>query len=114
MSMGAKPIYMLRQVTGASVLQDLAGDDQPLNFAGAFADGAELDVAVKLLSGIILDKSVAAVNLHSFVGALHRDLAGIQFGHGRLQRGLHAGIFHRAASISDARSASLNAIAWNS
>src|ERR1019366_8451227 len=60
-----------------STLQDLARDDQALNFAGAFADGAELDVAVKLLGRIVLDKSVAAMNLHPFVGAPHCDLAGI-------------------------------------
>src|SRR5579872_161163 len=64
--------------------EDGAGDDQALDFAGAFADGAELHVAVKLLRGIVLDEAVAAENLHGFVGHAHGGLAGVELGHAGL------------------------------
>jgi hypothetical protein len=38
-----------RQEIGLLFAQEVTGDDQALDFAGALADGAELDVAVKLL-----------------------------------------------------------------
>src|ERR1700735_5466061 len=66
--------------------QKLASDHQALNFAGAFADGAELDVAIKLLGRIIFDEAVAAVNLHAFVGHADGDFAGIKFCHARFAR----------------------------
>src|SRR6266481_6122210 len=48
--------------------EELPGNHQFLNFAGAFADGAELHVAVKLLRWIVLDEAVSAMNLHALVG----------------------------------------------
>src|SRR5580704_12692909 len=57
------------------------GNDQLLNFAGALADGAELDVTVKLFGRVILDKAVAAVDLHAFVGDAYSHLAGEELGH---------------------------------
>src|SRR5579883_1201166 len=66
------------------VAKEFAGDDQALDFAGAFADGAELDVAVELFGGVILEEAVAAVNLHALVGGAHRGFAGIELGHRRL------------------------------
>src|SRR5579884_2011875 len=65
-----------RRAAGALVLQQVAGDDETLDLAGPFADGAELDVAVELFCGIVLDESVAAVDLHAFVGAADGDFAG--------------------------------------
>src|SRR5260370_27464911 len=50
------------------ILQQLPGDDQSLNFAGAFADGANLDVAINFFRRIILDKAVTAVDLHALIG----------------------------------------------
>jgi hypothetical protein len=41
-------------------LEDFARDDHPLNFAGSFADGAQLHVSIILLGGVILDESVTA------------------------------------------------------
>src|SRR5229473_2707493 len=76
------------------VLQYLPCNDQPLDLAGALADGAEFHVAIELFRRIIFDKAVPAVNLHALVGALHRDFAGIELSHGRFQRGLHARVFH--------------------
>src|SRR5271166_1835309 len=61
--------------------EELAGNDQPLNFAGAFADGAELDVTIILFGGIVLDESVPAVNLHAFVGDADGHFAGEELGH---------------------------------
>jgi hypothetical protein len=76
------------------VFQQLAGNHQALNFAGAFADGAQLYIAIKLFGGIVFDKTVAAMNLDSFVGALYGDFAGVELCHGGLLCRLHAGIFH--------------------
>src|ERR1700674_3358609 len=66
--------------------EDLARNDHALNFAGAFADGAQLYVAVKLLRRIVLDESVSAKHLHRLVGHAHRNFAGVELGHARLAR----------------------------
>ena len=50
-----------------TLLQQLPRDHQALDLAGAFADGAELDVAVELLDRVVLDEAVAAVDLHGLV-----------------------------------------------
>jgi hypothetical protein len=63
------------------LIQDLAGYDQALDFAGSFAYRAELYVAVELLYWVILDETVASVQLDCLVADLHRDLAGHQLGH---------------------------------
>src|ERR1041385_5900564 len=80
------------------VLQQFPGNHNPLDFAGAFADGAELHVAIKLFRRIILDEAVAAVDLHAFICALHSHFTGIELGHGRFLRRLHACIFHRSGA----------------
>ncbi len=67
----------------------LPGNHQFLNFAGAFPDSAELHVAVVLLGWIILDETVAAMNLHALVGHAHRDFAGKQFRHARFASESH-------------------------
>src|SRR5215212_5853411 len=54
--------------------QQLAGDDEALHFAGAFADRHQLDVAKKFLRRIILYEPIAAVHLHAIFGGAHRDL----------------------------------------
>ena len=51
------------------ILQQLPRDHQPLDFAGTFADGAQLHVAIELFRRIIFDEAVAAVDLHAFVRA---------------------------------------------
>src|ERR1700747_3122337 len=61
--------------------QELPRNNQLLDFASAFADGAELYVAIKLFRGIILDEAVAAVNLYALVGDADGDFAGKKFGH---------------------------------
>src|ERR1700675_3373941 len=76
------------------VFQQLPRNHQPLDLARPLADGAQLHVAIKLFRRIVFDKTVSAMNLHAFVGAPDGYFAGIQLGHGRFQRGLHAGIFH--------------------
>src|SRR3954469_19857244 len=45
------------------ILQQLPCDDQTLNLAGAFADGAQLHVAVELLGWVVFDEPVATVDL---------------------------------------------------
>src|SRR5690349_24498072 len=59
-----------------SAFQQLTGDHQPLDFAGAFAYGAELDVAVELLHRIVFDEAVAAVDLNGVVADANRDFRG--------------------------------------
>ena len=54
----------------------LPRDHQPLDFAGAFTDGAQLHVAIKFLHRIVFDEAIAAVDLHRFVGDAHGDLGG--------------------------------------
>src|SRR5581483_2722719 len=65
-----------------SALQQLPRDHQALDLAGAFADGAQLGVAIKLFDRIILDEAVSAVNLDSFIRHPHGDFGSIQLGHG--------------------------------
>ena len=72
------PVELLEEARRISLLflaEELPGNHQLLNFAGAFADGRELHVAVILLRGVILDEPVAAVNLHALVGHLDGDFA---------------------------------------
>ena len=64
---------------GGVDLENFAGDDHALNLAGAFADGAELDVPVELLHRVVLDEAIAAVDLHRLV----RHPAGRLFGEPR-------------------------------
>src|ERR1700688_1121310 len=66
--------------------EELAGNDQLLNFAGALADGTELDVAVILFGGVVLDEAVAAMDLHAFVGDAGRGFAGEELGHAGFAR----------------------------
>src|SRR5260370_29788252 len=76
---------------GSIVVEDLPGNHHALNFAGAFADGAELRVTVKFLDGIILDETVASEDLHRFVRDTYSDFAGVKFG--------HAGLFREALTL---------------
>jgi len=46
----------------------LAGYDQALDFAGAFADGAEFYVAIELFGRVVFGKAVAAVDLDALAG----------------------------------------------
>src|SRR6266478_6373574 len=64
-----------RRICPLFLAEELPGNHQLLNFAGAFTDGAELHVAVILLRGVILDEPIAAVNLHALVGHLDGDFA---------------------------------------
>src|ERR1700675_1318667 len=84
------PTMKGRGACGTAALRLLAEksarDDEALNFAGAFADGAELHVAVILLRRIILDEAVTAVNLHGFVGDAHGHFTGVELRHARFAR----------------------------
>src|SRR5271166_5982965 len=85
--------------TISSILQDLPRDDQPLNLAGSLANGAQLHITIELLGGIVLDEPVAAVNLNSFVGTLHCDLARVQLRHRGFKGGFHSRVFHCSSAI---------------
>src|SRR6185437_8961905 len=62
-------------------LQNFPRDDHALDFAGALADGAELDVAVELLRWVILDEPIPTVELHGLVADADGDFAGVELGH---------------------------------
>src|SRR6185312_16714142 len=47
----------------------------------AFADGAELHIAVELLRWVVFDEAVAAVELHGLVADAHGYFAGVELGH---------------------------------
>ena len=51
--------------------QNLPRDHKSLNFAGAFADGAELHVAIELLDGVVLNEAVTSMDLHRLIGIAH-------------------------------------------
>src|ERR1700678_1054261 len=80
--------------SGRSIFQQLPRNHQPLNLAGAFANGAQLHVAVILLGRIVFDEAVSAMNLYAFIGASNGHFAGVMLRHRWFQRGLHAYIFH--------------------
>src|SRR5438067_5295463 len=81
-------------------LEQLARDHQSLDLAGALSDGAQLHIAVKLLSRIILDEAVPAVDLHTLVGAAHCHFAGIELCHRRLLSSFDTSILHRRGAQS--------------
>src|SRR5689334_13001890 len=61
--------------------EQLARNDEFLNFAGAFADGTELDVAIELFRGIVLDEAVATVDLHALIGHADGNFTGEKLCH---------------------------------
>ena len=77
--------------------QQLPRDHEPLNLAGAFADGGELDVAEEFLGRIVLHEPVAAVDLHAVVGGLDGNLAGVELGHRRFERRATPRVLRNAA-----------------
>src|SRR5271167_85373 len=81
------------------VLQDLPRDDQPLDLTGAFANGAQLHIAIELFDGIVFDETVAAVNLDALVGAADSDFAGVELCHRGFKRGFHSCVFHRRSAM---------------
>src|ERR1700733_8831021 len=80
-SRGICSVRNLDLEAGSLFIQDLAGNDKPLNLAGTFADGAKLDVAVELLHWVVLDKAVPPVELHRLITHPHRYFAGHQLSH---------------------------------
>src|SRR5579859_1947889 len=63
-------------------LQGPGGDDEALDFGGAFVDFGDAGVAVVALDGIFAGVAVAAVDLDSFVGDAGGHFAGEEFGDG--------------------------------
>src|SRR5690242_3299361 len=63
------------------IVQQLAGDHKPLDFTGALANGAEFDVAIELLDGVVLDESIAAEDLNGLIGDPNRGFGREQLGH---------------------------------
>src|SRR5260370_37860665 len=65
----------------ASAFEKLPRDHQTLDFAGPFANGAQLDITIEFLDRIVLDEAVASVNLQRIVADTHGRLRREQFGH---------------------------------
>src|SRR5262245_62464887 len=87
--------------TGTSGSQQLAGDHQPLDLAGALADGGELHVAEVLLGRVVLDESVAAEDLDAVLGCADSNLGGIELGHRRLERHLPSLILQPCGAVGE-------------
>src|SRR6202041_1624942 len=66
--------------------EDPGGNDQALDFAGAFVDFGDAGVAVVALDGVFAGVAVAAVNLDGFVGDAGGHFAGEKLG----DSGVHA------------------------
>src|SRR6476469_6612809 len=77
-------------------LQQLARDHHALDFAGALANGAQLDIAIELLDRIVFDEPVAAVDLHGFIADSDGHFGREQLRHRGLFCDPLAGIFHGA------------------
>ena len=58
------------------LVQYLARDNQALDLAGTFADGAEFNVAVELLDRVVFDETVTTVKLHCLIADPDRHLTG--------------------------------------
>src|SRR5271170_5131784 len=85
-------------------LENLARDYHALNLAGSLADGAELYIAIVLLRRIVLDKAVAAVQLHRLIADAHRHFARVEFRHRRLASHTLARVFeHRGPQCQQSR-----------
>src|SRR5438128_2053923 len=91
-------------------LPRICRDDQSLDFAGAFADGAQLDVPIVLLGRVVFHEAVAAEDLDRLVGHAYRHLAGVELGHARFLGeadvfavGKPRGVIHQQACGFDLR-----------
>src|ERR1035437_5808297 len=80
-------------------LEELPCDHQALDLAGAFADGAEFDVAVELFDGVVLDEAVAAVDLHGLAGDADGGLGSEELGHGGFAGDAQAAVEHPGGAI---------------
>ena len=58
------------------LVQYFARDNQALDLAGTFADGAEFNVAVKLLDRVVFDETVTTVKLHCLIADPDRHFTG--------------------------------------
>src|SRR5918993_5056504 len=79
--------------------QELTGNYETLNLAGPFANRRQLHVAEIFLGGIVLHETVAAVDLDAIFRGADRDLARIQLGDRRFERGAAAFVLHRRGTI---------------
>src|SRR5262245_13161078 len=67
-------------LTGAT---DLAGNDNALDFRGAFADAQQSVIAPETLDIIFLHQPIATVDLHGHVRHFARHFGAVQLGHSR-------------------------------
>src|SRR5882762_6022033 len=68
------------------LFQDLLGDHHPLDLRRALVDLRDLGVPEQPLHGVLVDVTIAAVDLHAFFRRPHAGLRGEQFGHAGLER----------------------------
>src|SRR5262245_16219609 len=67
-------------------IQQTASNHEALDLAGSFPNGAKPRVAVKLFNGIVLEETVAAVNLQGLAAHAHGGLRRKQLRHGGFAR----------------------------
>src|ERR1700722_20363612 len=82
-------------------LQELARDHQALDLTGALADGAQLHVPIELFDRVVLDESVATMDLHGFVRGAHRNLGSRQLRHGPFLADALPAILHPTRAIGE-------------
>jgi hypothetical protein len=63
------------------VLEQVPGDDEALDLAGAFVDGGDADVSVEALHGVLAAEAVGAVDLDGLPGGLLNCIMRAREGH---------------------------------
>src|SRR6266478_4802160 len=71
--------YKTAQARLPTLLEQIAGDDHALDFAGAFVNGDDAGVAVHALDIGLTRITDAAMNLHGFVDDTIGHFAGVKF-----------------------------------
>src|SRR5580692_13176206 len=84
--------------------QNLARDHHPLDFAGSLADGAQLHIAIELFCGVVLDKSISAVNLYGLIRYAHSHFARIKLRHAGFLRDARIVVPSADSAIREPRS----------
>ena len=86
-----------RELAARGALQQHAGDQQAVDFVGAFEDAVDARIAVGALDRVVLMVAVAAVDLDAFVDDVVEHFGGVDLDDGALDGELLDGLEHAAA-----------------
>src|SRR5690242_1437542 len=89
----------LEEVYRASAPQEMAGDHQALDLAGALVDLRDFGVSEKFFHRVVAHEAVAAEHLDRGVGAEHGSLRREELGHARLFRERFARVLHPRGAV---------------